>query len=71
MLVGLYEEPERPSNAIEYIKKYLGNSSSTIDSETLQKENESLRGKIKELTEKLEMAEQEREKALENRREEV
>lgn len=24
VLVGLYEEPERPANAIDYIKKYLG-----------------------------------------------
>eukprot|EP00438_Fugacium_kawagutii_P001131 Skav218122 [mRNA] locus=scaffold759:279295:280125:- [translate_table: standard] len=24
VLVGLYEEPERPGNAIDYIKKYLG-----------------------------------------------
>lgn len=69
--MGLYEEPERPSNAIEYIKKYLGSSSSSIDAETLQKENESLRGKIKELTEKLEMVEEERDNALEKCRKEV
>ena len=24
VLVGLYEEPERPTNAIDYIKKFLG-----------------------------------------------
>lgn len=24
VLVGLYEEPERPANAIDYIKKFLG-----------------------------------------------
>ena len=67
----MYEEPERPSNAIDYIKKYLGATSSTIDAEALQKENESLRGKIKELTEKLEMVEDERDKALERCRKEL
>ena len=24
VLVGLYEEPERPANAVDYIKRYLG-----------------------------------------------
>ena len=24
MLVGLYEEPERPPNAVDYVKKVLG-----------------------------------------------
>lgn len=24
MLVGLYEEPERPNNAVDYIKRYMG-----------------------------------------------
>lgn len=24
MLVGLYEEPERPENAVDYIKRYMG-----------------------------------------------
>jgi hypothetical protein len=24
VLVGLYEEPERPANAVDYIKRYMG-----------------------------------------------
>ena len=24
VLVGLYEEPERPPNAVDYIKRYMG-----------------------------------------------
>eukprot|EP00591_Stephanopyxis_turris_P009501 CAMPEP_0195523358 /NCGR_PEP_ID=MMETSP0794_2-20130614/22436_1 /TAXON_ID=515487 /ORGANISM="Stephanopyxis turris, Strain CCMP 815" /LENGTH=95 /DNA_ID=CAMNT_0040653343 /DNA_START=70 /DNA_END=357 /DNA_ORIENTATION=+ len=24
VLVGLYEEPERPANAVEYVKKFIG-----------------------------------------------
>ncbi len=24
VLVGLYEEPERPPNAVEYVKKFIG-----------------------------------------------
>lgn len=24
MLVGLYEEPEKPANAIDFLKKYFG-----------------------------------------------
>lgn len=47
VLVGLYEEPERPSNAIEYIKKHL---SGVNEAEVaLKKENEELKKKVKEL----------------------
>jgi len=39
VLVGLYEEPERPQNAIDYIKKYLG-APTGVDVEELRSENE-------------------------------
>mmetsp|Transcript_57242 Transcript_57242/g.134260 ORF Transcript_57242/g.134260 Transcript_57242/m.134260 type:complete len:97 (-) Transcript_57242:130-420(-) len=42
VLVGLYEEPERPSNAVDYIKKYLG-APSGVDVEELRAENEELK----------------------------
>ena len=47
MLVGLYEEPEKPGNAIEFIKKCLGAPSDTVDS--LKAENEELRRQKREL----------------------
>mmetsp|Transcript_11837 Transcript_11837/g.17851 ORF Transcript_11837/g.17851 Transcript_11837/m.17851 type:complete len:102 (+) Transcript_11837:175-480(+) len=42
VLVGLYEEPERPSNAIDYIKKYLG-APTGVDVEELRAENDELK----------------------------
>ena len=42
VLVGLYEEPEKPDNAIVFIKKCLGAPSDT-DIEQLKSENEELR----------------------------
>mmetsp|Transcript_31622 Transcript_31622/g.58099 ORF Transcript_31622/g.58099 Transcript_31622/m.58099 type:complete len:97 (-) Transcript_31622:87-377(-) len=42
VLVGLYEEPERPANAVDYIKKYLG-APSGVDVEELRAENEELK----------------------------
>jgi regulator of replication initiation timing len=42
VLVGLFEEPERPPNAVEYIKRYLGASADT-DVEGLRFENARLR----------------------------
>lgn len=35
MLVGLYEEPERPGNAVDYIKRYMG-ASVNVDVEGLK-----------------------------------
>jgi hypothetical protein len=55
VLVGLYEEPERPPNAVDYIKRYMG-APTGIDVEALRVENEqlkldkaSLESQIKEL----------------------
>ncbi|EAR95438.2 C-Myc-binding protein, putative (macronuclear) [Tetrahymena thermophila SB210] len=42
VLVGLYEEPNKPNNAVDYIKKYLG-SPTDIDVERLQVEYEKLK----------------------------
>lgn len=48
VLVGLYEEPERPSNAVEYIKKYMG-APSGFDIDSVRLENEQMKAKIREL----------------------
>jgi hypothetical protein len=42
VLVGLYEEPERPNNAIDYIKRYMG-APPNVDIEGLKKSNEALK----------------------------
>mmetsp|Transcript_83067 Transcript_83067/g.234995 ORF Transcript_83067/g.234995 Transcript_83067/m.234995 type:complete len:98 (-) Transcript_83067:189-482(-) len=44
VLVGLYEEPERPNNAIDYIKRYLG-APTGVDVEELRGELEDVRSK--------------------------
>ncbi|KAH8073357.1 hypothetical protein JL720_10948 [Aureococcus anophagefferens] len=49
LLVGLYEEPERPPNAVDYIKRYMG-APTGID---LRKEREDLRSTIDELNARL------------------
>ena len=48
VLVGLYEEPEKPGNAVDFIKKCLGAPSDT-DVEELRAENDELRRKKAEL----------------------
>ena len=53
VLVGLYEEPEKPGNAIEYIKKCLGAPSDT-DVEQLKADNEELKRGKAELEKKIE-----------------
>ncbi len=59
VLVGLYEEPERPSNAVDYIKRYMG-APAGIDVEALRLEVEKLRAEniaqentIRELNQKV------------------
>lgn len=63
VLVGLYEEPEKPSNAIEFIKKCLGAPSDT-DVDQLKADNEQLRREMHELEKKVEALQRE----LENER---
>ena len=52
VLVGLYEEPEKPGNPIEFIKKCLGAPSDT-DVESLKAENEELKRQKAELEKKI------------------
>jgi hypothetical protein len=41
VLVALYEEPENPEDALDYIKQFLG-SPQGVDVESLQRENAEL-----------------------------
>jgi hypothetical protein len=52
VLVGLYEEPERPSNSLEYMKRYLG-APVAVDVEGLKRENEELKSKVNLLKKQL------------------
>ena len=52
MLVGLYEEPERPPNAVDYVKKVLG-APVGVDVDALRAENERLNAMVKSLQEQL------------------
>ena len=60
VLVGLYEEPDKPQNAIEFIKKYLGTPTDvdvdklSIEYEKLKHENQQLKARIEELQHELE-----------------
>jgi hypothetical protein len=51
-LVGLYEEPEKPDNPIEYIKHFLGGPVE-FDAEALKRENEELKARVEELQQKV------------------
>ena len=53
VLVGLYEEPEKPAQALDFIKMTLG-APTGVDVEALKAENEQLSKKVDELTLKLE-----------------
>jgi len=55
VLVGLYEEPEKPANALDFIKMTLG-APTGVDVEALKAENEQLRLKCDEMALKLEEA---------------
>mmetsp|Transcript_19909 Transcript_19909/g.29615 ORF Transcript_19909/g.29615 Transcript_19909/m.29615 type:complete len:95 (-) Transcript_19909:718-1002(-) len=48
VLVNLYEEPERPGNAVDYVKRYVG-APTGVDVDAIRKENEELKAKVKEL----------------------
>ncbi|KAJ3022849.1 hypothetical protein HKX48_005050 [Thoreauomyces humboldtii] len=52
VLVGLYEEPEKPESAMEYVKQFLGGPSD-VDVEALRSENEELQRRIEELLQRL------------------
>lgn len=53
VLVGLYEEPERPPNAVDYIKKYMG-APTGVDIDAMRAENERLKAENKQLQSTLE-----------------
>lgn len=48
VLVGLYEEPERPQNGVDYIKKYIG-APQNVDIEGLKRENQQLKAELEQL----------------------
>ncbi|KAJ3393105.1 hypothetical protein HDU84_002782 [Entophlyctis sp. JEL0112] len=48
VLVGLYEEPEKPESPIEFIKQFLGGPGD-VDVEALKHENEELKRRVEEL----------------------
>lgn len=52
LLVGLYEEPEKPSNALDFLKQHLGSGGpETADVEALKLEVTELKQKVEQLTE--------------------
>lgn len=52
VLVGLYEEPEKPNNALDFLKQHLGASGpESADVEALKLEVTELRQKVEQLTE--------------------
>ena len=51
-LVALYEETEKPENALDYMKQFLG-PSGDLDFDALKNENEELKRKVIELNEKI------------------
>ncbi|KAI8812880.1 hypothetical protein BJ742DRAFT_768004 [Cladochytrium replicatum] len=53
VLVGLYEEPEKPENPVDFIKQFLGGPSD-LDVDALRRENEELKRKVQELEARLE-----------------
>ncbi|KAL3901190.1 MAG: hypothetical protein SGCHY_000792 [Lobulomycetales sp.] len=53
VLVGLYEESDKPENPVDFIKQFLG-SPSEVDVEALREENEQLKQKVVELKASLE-----------------
>jgi hypothetical protein len=58
VLVGLYEEPEKPVHAVDFIKKCLGAPSDT-DIDTLKADNDDLKRHRAELVGKIEALQRE------------
>ncbi|PFH32434.1 C-Myc-binding family protein [Besnoitia besnoiti] len=58
VLVGLYEEPDRPPNALDFIRKYLG-APTGVDIEALRSEVESLKKENAGLKARVEQMKQE------------
>ena len=48
VLVGLYEEPDRPVNAVDYIKRYMG-APANVDVEALKNDNQDLKAEVMDL----------------------
>jgi hypothetical protein len=53
VLVGLYEEPERPNNAVDYIRKYMG-APHNVDVESIQQQNSALKKQNEHLSKQVE-----------------
>ncbi|KAG7201766.1 hypothetical protein KM043_004486 [Ampulex compressa] len=54
VLVTLYEEPEKPEDPLEYVRKYLGGITETnLEIDALKKELDEAKAKISELKAKL------------------
>ena len=53
VLVGLYEEPEKPQNAVDFIKKCLGAPSDT-DIDILKADNDDLKKQRADLASRIE-----------------
>ena len=52
MLVSLYEEPEKPQNAVDFIKMSLGAPTGT-DVDAMKAENDQLKSKVEALEKEL------------------
>ncbi|KAH8604322.1 hypothetical protein ERJ75_001745600 [Trypanosoma vivax] len=52
VLVNLYEEPEKPEDPVDFIKKVLGGAS-MADYEALQQENAALKAEVEVLKKRL------------------
>jgi hypothetical protein len=55
VLVGLYEEADKPTQAIDYVKKHLG-APSGIDIEDIKSENEELKKRNADLQKQVDSA---------------
>eukprot|EP00051_Salpingoeca_urceolata_P002300 m.48953 g.48953 ORF g.48953 m.48953 type:complete len:96 (+) comp12035_c0_seq1:306-593(+) len=49
VMVGLYEEPEKPEDALKFIRKHLGSAPSSSDAATLAEEVDRLKKANEEL----------------------